>query len=213
MRHIQIAREEVCGSEGCHLHAYPDPASPMGKALGWRGIEHWGRTGEPPPGTGTKLDHLHGAPWTIGWGETRNVHRGMVWTQAQADAALERRLVEFDRDACRTWPGADQLHPAARAALISLAYNRGTKLAKSPSDSRDRRREMRELGPAIAAKDYLQMARLIRSMKRLWEGRGLAGLLARRDREAALCELAHRESGSDKPETLGEQVRRQIRNS
>ena len=49
--------------EGCRLASYPDP-----------------KTG--------------GDPWTIGWGHTgRDVKRGLVWTQAQADAALENDLV------------------------------------------------------------------------------------------------------------------------
>jgi lysozyme len=53
-------------SENCKLTAYPDPASPRAR------------------GTGTS-----GAPWTIGWGHTGpEVHEGLVWTQAQADAAL-----------------------------------------------------------------------------------------------------------------------------
>jgi GH24 family phage-related lysozyme (muramidase) len=54
----------------------------------------------------------------------------------------------------------------------------------------DRRREMRELQPAIVRRDYREMARLFRSMRRIWEGKGLAGLLRRRETEAALCEEA-----------------------
>jgi lysozyme len=53
-------------SENCKLIAYPDPASPLAR------------------GTGAS-----GAPWTIGWGHTGpEVHQGLVWTQAQADAQL-----------------------------------------------------------------------------------------------------------------------------
>jgi lysozyme len=49
-------------SESCRLTAYPDP------------------------GTG-------GAPWTIGWGHTGpEVHPGLVWTQAQADAQLVKDM-------------------------------------------------------------------------------------------------------------------------
>lgn len=56
--------------EGCVLHAYPDP------------------------GTG-------GAPWTIGFGHTGSeVHRGLVWSQAECDAALDtdirRRVVSLN---------------------------------------------------------------------------------------------------------------------
>jgi lysozyme len=53
-------------SENCRLIAYPDPASPLAR------------------GTGASGD-----PWTIGWGHTGpEVHRGLQWTQAQADAQL-----------------------------------------------------------------------------------------------------------------------------
>lgn len=53
-------------SENCRLTAYPDPASPLARGKG-----------------------PSGAPWTIGWGHTGpEVHQGLVWTQAQADAQL-----------------------------------------------------------------------------------------------------------------------------
>lgn len=53
-------------AEACKLIAYPDPASPLAR------------------GTGAS-----GAPWTIGYGHTgQGVCQGLVWTQAQADAAL-----------------------------------------------------------------------------------------------------------------------------
>jgi lysozyme len=48
--------------EECRLTAYPDPA------------------------TGAE-------PWTCGWGATgQDIHKGTVWTQAQADARLETDL-------------------------------------------------------------------------------------------------------------------------
>lgn len=79
--------------EGCRLTAYPDP------------------------GTG-------GDPWTIGWGTTGpTIKRGLKWTQAQADAALEADVREFGRDvrAAVKVP----LEPHQMAALVSLAYNIG----------------------------------------------------------------------------------------
>lgn len=80
--------------ESCRLVAYPDPGS------------------------------KDGHPWTIGWGHTGpEVRRGLVWTQAQADAA-------FVQDLAATGAGVQRLVkvPLAQGqfdALVSFAYNVG----------------------------------------------------------------------------------------
>jgi len=77
------------GFEHCYLRAYPDPASPLGKAL--QQTKRWGATlaGDPIP---DQFHSLSGDPWTCGWGETGpDIHSGTVWTQAQADARLAAR--------------------------------------------------------------------------------------------------------------------------
>ena len=61
--------------------------------------------------------------WTIGWGETRGVTAGMVWTQEEADRAFCTALVEFSegvRKLC-TNPASDN----ELGAMTSLAYNIG----------------------------------------------------------------------------------------
>lgn len=164
--------------EGCHRHAYPDPLSPMGKALGAAGINRCGSTGFVP----RAHSHLSGKPWTIGYGATgEGIAQGVEWTQEQCRAALIDRAQQAQDHALRMWPGLALLHDKAQAALVSLVYNRGPSLADT-----DRRREMRELGPAIKARDYTAIARLIRGMKRLWTD--APGLLKRREREAVLVE-------------------------
>ena len=80
--------------EGCKLKAYPDP------------------------GTG-------GAPWTIGWGTTGpDIHQGLIWTQAQADARFEADLARFVKSL-----SALIQHPATTQhqfdALTCFAYNVG----------------------------------------------------------------------------------------
>ena len=55
------------------------------------------------------------------------------------------------------------------------------------------RLEMREIRDAMQAAEFNPIPDLIRSMKRLWQGRGLDGLLARRDAEAALFEKGLRQ--------------------
>lgn len=80
--------------ESCRLVAYPDPGS------------------------------KDGHPWTIGWGHTGpEVKKGLVWTQAQADAA-------FLQDLAATEAGVQRLVkvPLTQGqfdALVSFAYNVG----------------------------------------------------------------------------------------
>jgi lysozyme len=79
--------------EGCVLTAYPDP------------------------GTG-------GDPWTIGYGHTGpDVHKGVTWTQAQADAALVNDLQRFEQGVNDMI--SRNLTPNQFAALVSFAYNVG----------------------------------------------------------------------------------------
>lgn len=134
-----------------------------------------------------------GKVWTVGWGATGpDVREGTVWSQQHADSRLLQRLAMDFAKAKRAWPGADRLHPAAQAALIDTIYNRGVSLTKRVDDKLDRRREMRELQPAVVRKDYAEMARLFRSMKRLWASQGMDGLLTRCEARAVLCEEAGR---------------------
>ena len=81
----------------------------------------------------------------------------------------------------RAFPGSRALPPDCFGALVSLVFNRGGSLVG------DRRREMRQIMLALPSHPEL-VPDLIRSMKRLWEGQGLDGLLARRDAEAELFE-------------------------
>jgi len=70
------------------------------------------------------------------------------------------------------------LPPLCRGALVSLVYNRGTKL------SGDSRREMKAIHDHIAAGELDKVAAEFESMKRLWPGS--EGLRKRRDKEAAM---------------------------
>lgn len=196
--HLTIAATEIAREEGCHLHAYPDARSPLGRALIARhGASILDKIGHGKARVDGDLANLSGHPWTIGYGyagDGRGVLKDAVWSRQQADNQLLLSLAQWSARVDKTWPGAARLHPKARAALIGCAYNRGTDLTKRASDPTDRRREMRELQPAVLQRDYLRMAQLFRSMKRLWAGRGLGGLINRREREAVLCEQAHAET-------------------
>ena len=83
----------------------------------------------------------------------------------------------------RTFPGFEDLHPNARAALVSLVFNRGSSLA-GPSRS-----EMRAIRDAVPKKDYAEIAHQLRAMIRLWRGTDISnGMARRREAEAKLVE-------------------------
>lgn len=137
-----------------------------------------------------------GKVWTVGWGATGpDVREGTVWSQQHADYRLLQRLAMDFAKVKATWPGADRLHPKAQASLIDLGYNRGFSLTKKVGDALDRRREMRELQSAVVRRDYAGMAELHLSMRRLWKGKQMDGLLTRCEARAELCEQAAAESG------------------
>lgn len=82
--------------ESCKLKAYPDPGS------------------------------QNGEPWTIGRGHTGpEVTQGLVWTQAQADAAFIEDLRKFERGVAALVKVP--LTQGQFDALVSFAYNVGLK--------------------------------------------------------------------------------------
>lgn len=109
--------------EGCELRAYPDPASPLSRALSARGLLSAYKRGQVV--IPADLRSLSGAPWTCGWGETAGVTEGMVWTQEYADSRLRARAAEFLLGVYQRAPML-YLEPSERAAACgSLAYNIG----------------------------------------------------------------------------------------
>jgi len=129
--------------EGCRLTAYPDPA------------------------TG-------GDPWTIGWGATGpGIRKGVVWTQAQADARLVSDVKRFAVEVETLLGGA----PTAQHqfdALVSFAYNVGAaNLGKSTLLKRHK------AGAYGAAAE--QFGKWIHA-----NGKVLNGLVRRRAAEAAM---------------------------
>jgi GH24 family phage-related lysozyme (muramidase) len=99
---------------------------------------------------------------------------------------IERTLPLTALRTAQAFPGFEALPLDAQGALVSLVYNRGASMIDRPGE--DRRREMRAVRRAVAEGDLPEIARQIRSMQRLWVGRGLDGLIRRRDAEAALVE-------------------------
>jgi GH24 family phage-related lysozyme (muramidase) len=105
----------------------------------------------------------------------------LSWENAMA-AFVEWTLPKFWRLSNGLWPGLDQLAERAQIALVSIVFNRGASTRGSS------RIEMLNIKPLVLKKDYLGIAAEIRSMKRLWIGKNLDGLLKRRDAEAEMVE-------------------------
>ena len=97
-----------------------------------------------------------------------------------------RTLPLYEFRTAQAFPGVEALPENARGALVSLVYNRGTTMVDDSPE--DRRREMRAIRNAVAEGDLAEIAAQLRAMKRLWEGKGLGGLIARREEEAQLVE-------------------------
>ncbi len=99
----------------------------------------------------------------------------------------ESTLPRYAASTRKAYPGIEKLHPDAQAALLSLVYNRGTSMSGS------RRKEMLAIRPLVLQQDYAGIAHEIQNMKRLWLGKGLSGLLKRRDDEAELVSSSERD--------------------
>jgi lysozyme len=106
---------DIKAYEGTALNAYPDPLSPRGR----EGAKH---PADRAPGWQT----LPGDPWTIGYGHTGpGIHEGLVWTQAQCDAALAADVgkAEADLDNHAKW--WRKLNDARQDVLANMCFNLG----------------------------------------------------------------------------------------
>lgn len=106
---------------------------------------------------------------TVMWEKALQIFESLTWPK-------------FTKLAERTFPGLTELHPDAYGTIVSLVFNRGTSLRGTT------RTEMVNVKTLIPSKNYNKIANEIRSMKRLWVGKNLDGLLERRESEARLIE-------------------------
>jgi hypothetical protein len=105
---------------------------------------------------------------------------------AASDVFYQSTLIRYAQMTRKTFDGVEALFPDAQSALLSLVYNRGTSMSGA------KRREMAAIKTLVTQQDYVGIANKITEMKRLWEGKGLDGLLKRRDDEARLVLNANR---------------------
>jgi GH24 family phage-related lysozyme (muramidase) len=103
------------------------------------------------------------------------------WNQAQK-IFLNTTWAKFSKLTDNVFQGSNDLCDDAYGALVSLVFNRGSSL------SGNSRSEMRDINNLVPQKNYHAIARKIRSMKRLWFGKGMDGLIDRREREAQMVE-------------------------
>lgn len=68
-----------------------------------------------------------GDPWTIGYGSTKGVRRGDVWTQAQADAALVEDIERHNAELLGALPWVKDLDPVRQRVLFNMAFNLGVR--------------------------------------------------------------------------------------
>lgn len=83
------------------------------------------------------------------------------------------------------YPQLDTLPPSRQAALVSLVYNRGTRL-HDRNPLQEERREMRAIKALLASGSLDDVDDQFEEMTRLWDPNRLAGLIQRRRDEARL---------------------------
>lgn len=84
-----------------------------------------------------------------------------------------------------TYPEVLATHPHCQGAMLSLVINRGTSFNKPNVESRV---EMKNIHDDFVSGNLSDIPNQLRSMKRLWVGKGLDGLITRREDEAKLFE-------------------------
>jgi len=101
--------------EGFRAEAYPDPLSPMAKAIRL-----------PPAKRVRGWERLSGHPWTIGYGHTGlDVHPGLRWTTAQGEAALKHDVAVHEAELVKALPWVANLDPVRKDVLSNMAFNMG----------------------------------------------------------------------------------------
>lgn len=103
------------------------------------------------------------------------------WADAEA-LFVSNTMPRFGKLTEAAFPGITGTHGHVQGSLLSIVFNRGSSLSGAS------RSEMRNIRGHVAAGRITSIPGEIRSMKRLWVGKGLPGLLRRRDAEARLIE-------------------------
>ena len=117
-----------------------------------------------------------------------------VTKAASRSVFLKSSMPKAELNTRKAFPRCVELCDNAYSALVSLVFNRGGSMTDPIGDSLKRRKEMREIRDTLASSALSNQQKLVaiaaslRSMKRIWKGQGLAGLIRRRESEAVLVE-------------------------
>lgn len=116
-----------------------------------------------------------GGVWTIGYGDTGpTIVQGLVWSQAQCDAALAARLARARQELLALTPSSVAWPDGAQDALTDFVYNEG-----SGNYEHSTVRKCVDVGDWDGVRRHLLD----------WEfagGKRLGGLVTRREGEAAM---------------------------
>ena len=96
------------------------------------------------------------------------------------DVFVKSSIPRFYKATIGIYPEMIHLNEDTQGALVSMVYNRGTSLIG------DSRKEMKAIVDLVKAQDYEGIAEEIEKSKRLWEHKGMDGLVLRREAEADL---------------------------
>jgi len=112
--------------------------------------------------------------WTIGYGQTKGIKEGMVWTQNQADEDLVKTALEVLNRAIKYSPILASVNMEKQAAIADFIYNLG---AGNYANS--------TLKKKVDVGDWVSAASEIKRWDKA-AGKVLKGLTVRRAKEAAL---------------------------
>jgi lysozyme len=134
------------------------------------------------------LDQIANPPvWTIGYGDTKNVHSGMEITKQEAEERLVTRLANEFEPAVMEAIGHAPVTQAQFDAMVSLAWNIGGGKFDNPDTPKNEGNGFRNSSVARHHKagDYASAADAFRSWNRAG-GKVIKGLVRRREEERAL---------------------------
>jgi lysozyme len=63
--------------------------------------------------------------WTIGYGHTKGARPGLIWTQAQAEAALDQDIADAIHDLHYHLPWTQNLSQNRQYVLVDMIFNMG----------------------------------------------------------------------------------------
>ena len=130
MRTSEEGRNKLKKREGLRLFSYPDPVSKLAKAFP---RAPWGKMPARKILESIAPDkrNLSAVPWTIGYGQTKDITIDSVMTLEEAEDDLSRHLVRYENlvlSACTVVPTQEQFD-----ALVSLAWNCEIAVGKASS--------------------------------------------------------------------------------